>query len=64
MQLNALVLCAAMAVAVPVFAQEKAAQEKAAQERAIDTRRSTITIHVGKSGLLSAAAHDLSLIHI
>jgi YceI-like domain len=29
-----------------------------AQERAIDTQRSTITIHVGKSGLLSAAAYD------
>jgi polyisoprenoid-binding protein YceI len=29
-----------------------------AQERAIDTQRSTITIHVGKSGLFSAAAHD------
>lgn len=28
------------------------------QERAIDTRRSKITIHVGKSGLLSAAAHN------
>ena len=29
-----------------------------AQERPIDTGRSTITIHVGKSGLFSAAAHD------
>src|SRR5277367_1326656 len=29
-----------------------------AQEMAIDTQRSTITIHVGKSGLFSAAAHD------
>lgn len=29
-----------------------------AQDRAIDTERSTVTIHVGKSGLLSAAAHD------
>jgi len=29
-----------------------------AQERVIDTQRSTITIRVGKSGLLSAAAHD------
>ncbi|HTA45355.1 MAG TPA: YceI family protein [Bryobacteraceae bacterium] len=28
------------------------------QERAIDTQRSKITIHVGKSGLLSAAAHN------
>lgn len=30
----------------------------AAQERAIDTQRSKIRIHVGKSGLLSAAAHN------
>lgn len=29
-----------------------------AQDRPIDTARSTITIHVGKSGLFSAAAHD------
>jgi threonine dehydratase len=35
---------------VPLVAQEKA------QEMAIDTQRSTITVHVGKSGLLSAAA--------
>src|ERR1700757_1370094 len=47
-----LTLCAAMVAAVPLVAQEKA------QEMAIDTQRSTITIHVGKSGLLSAAAHD------
>jgi polyisoprenoid-binding protein YceI len=29
-----------------------------AQDRPIDTGRSTITIHVGKSGLFPAAAHD------
>jgi hypothetical protein len=29
-----------------------------AQQRAIDTQRSTITIHVGKAGLFSAAAHE------
>ena len=29
-----------------------------AQDRSIDTARSTITIHAGKSGLFSAAAHD------
>lgn len=46
--LCAAALCAVMLAAVPVMAQEKA----------IDTQRSTITIHVGKSGLLSAAAHD------
>lgn len=43
-----LTLCAAVIAAVPLVAQE----------RAIDTQRSTITIHVGKSGLLSAAAHE------
>jgi polyisoprenoid-binding protein YceI len=30
----------------------------AAQDTAIDVQRSTITIHVGKAGLLSAAGHD------
>ena len=29
-----------------------------AQDTAIDVQRSTITIHVGKAGLLSAAGHD------
>lgn len=48
MRLRSLSLCAAILAAGPVVAQE----------RAIDTQRSTITIHVGKSGLLSAAAHD------
>jgi polyisoprenoid-binding protein YceI len=37
--------------ALPLLAQDAA-------ERALDTQRSTITIHVGKSGLFSAAAHD------
>jgi polyisoprenoid-binding protein YceI len=41
-------LCAVLAVALRLLAQE----------RAIDTQRSTITIHVGKAGLLSAAAHE------
>jgi polyisoprenoid-binding protein YceI len=45
--------CAVLLAAAPVIAQERGAQEKA-----IDTERSTITIHVGKSGLLSGAAHD------
>jgi polyisoprenoid-binding protein YceI len=35
-----------------------AALPLAAQERAIDTARSSITVHVGKAGLLSAAAHE------
>jgi polyisoprenoid-binding protein YceI len=30
----------------------------AAQDRSIDVERSTITIHVGKAGLLSAAGHE------
>ena len=30
----------------------------AAQDRTIDTERSTITIHAGKAGLLSAAGHE------
>lgn len=53
MRLRTLGFCTAIVAAAPLVAQEKAAQEKA-----IDTQRSTITIHVGKSGLLSAAAHD------
>jgi hypothetical protein len=28
------------------------------QERAIDTQRSSLTVHVRKAGLLSAAAHE------
>jgi polyisoprenoid-binding protein YceI len=58
MRLRMLALCTAVIAAGPLIAQEKAAQEKAAQEKAIDTQRSTITIHVAKSGLLSAAAHN------
>jgi len=53
MRLSTLALCTAIAAAAPLLAQERAAQNKA-----IDTQRSTIAIHVGKSGLLSAAAHD------
>jgi polyisoprenoid-binding protein YceI len=41
-------VCAVLLAAAPLLAQE----------RAIDTQRSTIAIHVGKSGLFSAAAHD------
>ena len=48
MRLSTLALCTAIVAAAPLVAQEKA----------IDRQRSTITIHVGKSGLLSAAAHD------
>src|SRR3984885_4660735 len=48
MRLSALALCAAIVAAAPLVAQEKT----------IDTQRSTITIHVGKSGLFSAAAHE------
>ena len=52
MRLSTLAICAAMAAAGPLMAQE----------RAIDTQRSTITIHVGKSGLFSAAAHDHTVV--
>ena len=48
MRLSTLTFCAAFAASAPLMAQE----------RAIDTQRSTIVVHVGKSGLLSAAAHD------
>ena len=48
MRLSGLKLCAVAAAALSLSAQEKA----------IDTQRSTITIHVGKAGLLSAAAHE------
>src|ERR1700689_4975813 len=48
MRLSTLALCTAIAATGLLMAQEKA----------IDTQRSSITIHVGKSGLLSAAAHD------
>jgi polyisoprenoid-binding protein YceI len=47
MRLSTLTLCVAL-VAAPLMAQEMT----------IDTQRSTITIHVGKTGLLSVAAHD------
>jgi hypothetical protein len=47
-------LFAALVFSLPAMAQENA-QEKA---RAIDTQRSTITIHVGKAGLFSMAAHE------
>src|ERR1700691_2778573 len=48
MRFSTLALCTAIVPAAQLVAQEKA----------IDTQHSTITIHVGKSGLLSAAAHD------
>src|ERR1700689_1251518 len=48
MRFSSAAVCAAMVAAAPLVAQETA----------IDTQRSTITIHVGKSGMFSAAAHD------
>jgi polyisoprenoid-binding protein YceI len=48
MRFSNAVVCAAIVAAVPLLAEEKA----------VDVQRSTITIHVGKSGLFSAAAHD------
>src|SRR5579863_5006683 len=52
MLLRAIQVGAALLAALPLLAQDKT------QERVLDTQRSMITIHVGKSGLLSAAAHD------
>jgi polyisoprenoid-binding protein YceI len=52
MLLKTIQVAAALLAAFPLLAQDKG------QERVLDTERSTITIHVGKSGLLSAAAHD------
>jgi polyisoprenoid-binding protein YceI len=49
MRLNAVTLSAVFLAAVIAASAEDAA---------IDVQRSTIAIHVGKSGLLSAAAHD------
>jgi len=48
MRLSTMKLFAALVVSLPVMAQE----------RTIDTQRSEITIHVGKAGLLSMAAHE------
>jgi len=48
MRLKIINVCAALAASLSLLAQE----------RAIDTQRSTITVHVGKAGLLSAAAHE------
>jgi len=56
MRLRTINVCAVLGATLPLMAQEKA-QEKA-QARPIDTQRSTITIHVEKAGLLSAAAHE------
>lgn len=53
MRLRLVGVCAVLSAALPLWTQEKPAQE-----RPIDTRRSTIAMHVGKAGLLSAAAHD------
>ncbi len=45
--------CALIAITFPL-----AAQDRAIRDQSIDVERSTITIHVGKAGLLSAAGHD------
>ena len=52
MLLRTIQVGAALMAALPLLAQDKT------QERVLDTQRSTITIHVGKSGLFSAAAHE------
>src|SRR5271156_5078925 len=45
--------CVLVAIALPL-----AAQDRAIPDHSIDVERSTITIHVGKAGLLSAAGHE------
>ena len=50
-------------MSIPLFGQERASAQPATRAgvaggKEIDTQRSRITIHVGKSGLLSAAAHN------
>jgi len=52
MRLSAPILRIALVATVPLVAQE----------RPIDAQRSTIMVHVSKSGLLSAAAHDHTII--
>ena len=47
MRFSTAAVCVAI-VAAPLMAQEKA----------VDSQRSTITVHVGKSGMFSAAAHN------
>jgi polyisoprenoid-binding protein YceI len=56
MLLRTILAVATLLAALPLLAQDKS------RERAVDTQRSTITIHVGKSGMLSAAAHDHTII--
>src|ERR1700735_2047509 len=48
MQLRSVTFCGALLPALALMAQE----------RAVDGQRSRITVHVGETGLLSAAAHD------
>ena len=47
-----------MAVILAMALSLVCAAMAAAQDTAIDVQRSTITIHVGKAGLFSAAGHD------
>jgi polyisoprenoid-binding protein YceI len=56
MLLRTIQVGAALLAALPLLAQDKT------QDGALDTQRSTITIHVGKSGLFSAAAYDHTII--
>jgi hypothetical protein len=56
MLLRTILAGAVLLAALPLLAQDKS------QERVLDMQRSTITIHVGKSGMLSAAAHDHTII--
>jgi len=56
MLLRTIQVGAALMAALPLLAQDKT------QDGVLDTQRSTITIHVGKSGLFSAAAYDHTII--
>ena len=56
MRLSTVKLFAALVFSLPVIAQEIAHERP--HEKPIDTQRSTITIHVGKAGMFSMAAHE------
>ena len=56
MPLRTIQLAGVLLATLHVLGQDKT------QERALDTQHSTITIHVGRSGLLSAAGHDHTVI--
>ena len=61
MRLSTVKLFAAFVFSLPVMSLPAIAQEIARErphEKPIDAQRSTITVHVGKAGLFSMAAHE------